>query len=260
MSDHRFVARVCLCIPILACSVAESLGGEHISYQTVYMHQPIEGYHRIAIVGQLDGDGTLILNPNKCSVNEFGDPTVCTRIAETSVPIKIKDSNKPDPANLGRKLYALEKTGLPNPLFLMKNADPSRPARLIYNHRGEQAPVPITMEPLVYSTNREVKGSANAQPCHGKYSAQQVPGMVLIFGFGAHPTSGFSTFFGELPITIYPPEFRLMHIKPAGSAAQVITPFLVHTHFNADDKIERIFITDADGRHEVPVEQVADVK
>src|SRR5439155_10173509 len=162
----------------------DSKGPSRISAQTVYLHDPIEGFHRIAIIGELGGKGTLILNPNKCSTNEFGDPEVCTRIAETVVPITIKDSNKPDPAHLGRKLYSLDGTGLGNPLLLAIWPDPHRLTRLIYNNRGPDAPRPVTLEPLVYTSEGDKSGRSGGpgtiELCAGAYTAQQVPGAVLI--------------------------------------------------------------------------------
>lgn len=258
----RRTARVTLAILTMAVSAIASHAGaaDRISAQTVYLHEAIEGFHRIAVLGELGGKATLILNPNKCSTNEFGDTVVCTRIAEAVVNITIKDTAKPDPAHLGRKLYSLEGTGLPNPLLLVIWPTADRPARLIYNNRGPDAPRPITLEPLVYSTERAKDSSANVELCAGNYTAQQVPGSVIVFATGLHPTAGYQTFFDELPITVYPPEFRLMHIKPTGPAAQVITPFHVYTSFPAEEKVDRVIIHDANGKHEVSVEQVPDVK
>ncbi len=223
------------------------------------MHDGIEGFHRIAIIGELDGKGTLFLDPNKCTVNEFGDPVTCTVVAIAIVNVTIKDTKKSDPSGLGRKLYWLEGAGLQNPLFLVVSPDTDRPVRLIYNHRGEKAPVPITLEPLVYTGKRATR-NARVEPCRGKYYAQQVPGAVIVFGAGAHPTSGYQVFFEELPIDVFPPQFRLMHIKPGGPAAQAITPFAVYTRFKATEKVEQVIVHDANGCHKVPVEQVPDEK
>lgn len=244
----------------VSATTSHAVAADKISAQTVYLHDAIEGFHRISIFGELGGKGTLILNPNTCSTNEFGDTVVCTRIAEMVVNITIKDTQQPDPAHLGRKLYSLEGTGLSNPLLLVRWPTAGRPARLIYNNRGPDAPRPITLEPLVYSTERAKDALAAVELCAGKYTAQQVPGSVVVFATGLHPTAGYQTFFDELPITVFPPEFRLMHIRPTGPAAQVVTPFHVHTSFPAKDKVERVIIHDADGKHEVAVEQVPDIK
>ena len=248
----------------ILCFAPKSKGDDaqptRIAAQTVYQHDDIEGFHRVAIVGVPNGNGTLILNPNHCSINEFGDTVGCTRMAETIANIRIKDTMTPDPAHLGRKLYSLEGTGLSNPLLLAIWPTADRPARLIYNNRGPNAPRPITLEPLVYSADPAPKSTAEIELCNATYLAQQVPGVVIVFATGLHPSAGFQTFFEELPITIYPPQFRLLHIKPTGPVSQVVTPFQLYTSFPAQQKVERVVIHDSSGRHEVVVEQVPDVK
>lgn len=106
----------------------------------------------------------------------------------------------------------------------------------------------------------EKAGDAKAVLCSATYSAQQVPGAVIIFAAGVHPTPGYKTYFEELPITVFPPQHRLMHVKPKGMVAQVITPFMVETSFPAEDKIDEVIVHDANGEHKVPVEQVPDIK
>lgn len=250
----------------LSVLVSQAKSVDRIAAQTAYLHNDIEGFHQIAIVGLLEGAGVLVLNPNRCRVNEFGDPIVCTLMASTTVDVDIHDTNKSDPAGLGRKLYELKDTGLSNPLLLQVWPDSDRPARLIYNHRGPNSPVPITLEPLLYSekstlsSQKAVDLSPAIEPCHGKYTAQQVPNAVLIFATGVHSTAGFQTFFEKLSITVYPPEFRLMHIRPSGPAAQVVSPFAVYTQFSAEEKVDRVVVHDSNGRHEVKVEQVPDTE
>jgi hypothetical protein len=58
---------------------------------------------------------------------------------------------------------------------------------------------------------------------------------------------------------VFPPEFQLLHIAPTGLTAQVVTPFLVYTQFPAEQMVERVIVHDANGRHEVDVEQVPDL-
>ncbi len=98
--------------------------------------------------------------------------------------------------------------------------------------------------------------SGKSELCQGMYSAQQGPGVVLIFAAGVHPTGGYLTYFEELPIEVFPPEFRLMHAVPTGIVSQLISPFSVHTRFETKNKLERVFVRDAKGKHEVKLEQV----
>jgi hypothetical protein len=95
-------------------------------------------------------------------------------------------------------------------------------------------------------------------PCTGTYRAQQVPGAVIVFADGTHPTSGFDVFLKELPIRVFPPEYGLWHVAPQGMVPQVITPFSVHASFAATERVEAVVVHDVTGRHEVLVEQVPD--
>lgn len=95
--------------------------------------------------------------------------------------------------------------------------------------------------------------------CAATYRATQVPGEVIIFAEGIHPTSGYKVFFELSPIDIFPPEFILWHVKPSGIVLPVLTPFMEYTSFKAADKIDAVFVHDANGRHKVPVEQAPDL-
>ena len=111
----------------------------------------------------------------------------------------------------------------------------------------------------------KVKAATKGKPnnvslCSASYSAEQVPGVVLIHAHGFHPTSGYQVFFEQSMLTIFPPEFLLWHIKPSGPVLEVITPFSVSTSFRADKPVEAVVVHDADGKHRVEVEQVPDRK
>jgi hypothetical protein len=96
--------------------------------------------------------------------------------------------------------------------------------------------------------------------CSAHYNAQQVPGEVIIFAHGAHNTSGYSVFFQQSPIAIFPPQFILWHIAPGGIVLPVITPFTVHTSFKAAKPVATVVVHDAEGAHTIDVEQVLDRK
>jgi hypothetical protein len=93
----------------------------------------------------------------------------------------------------------------------------------------------------------------NAEPCLAAYHAVQMPGTVVLFAEGFHATSGYQVFFEKRPPDVYPPEFALWHVKPAGDTAPVLTPFAVWTTFAAPSKVKRVVVSDADGKHEIPV-------
>lgn len=110
----------------------------------------------------------------------------------------------------------------------------------------------------------ETSGARAAEvPEHGgctnvTYAAEQPPGMVIINAYGEHPTGGWQTFFEQLPIRIWPPQFRLVCIPPSGPAPDVITPFHARTWFRAGEPIETVIVHDGDGEHEVKVDQTPD--
>ena len=103
------------------------------------------------------------------------------------------------------------------------------------------------------------KTPRTVEPCAAPYRAEQVPGAVLIFAHGVHPTSGYVVFFEKSPIDVFPPEFSFWHVKAAGIVLEVITPFTEYTSFKAKEKVEAVVVHDANGKHEVKVEQVPDL-
>ena len=105
----------------------------------------------------------------------------------------------------------------------------------------------------------ETAKTLKAEPCgDAKFTAQQVPGRVIIIATGTHPTGGYQVFFQRLPIRIWPPEHRLWHVAPTGPATTAITPFVAIADFAAADTLDTIIVHDANGSHKVKVEQVPD--
>jgi hypothetical protein len=81
--------------------------------------------HKLSLLlaGRLDHDaeiaGTLILDPNRCSLNELGDPEICTKIAIRQVPVKVVLQRMGDPRHLRRRYYEVSSPELPRPLALV---------------------------------------------------------------------------------------------------------------------------------------------
>ena len=63
--------------------------------------------------------GTLLLDPNTCSLDAFGDREACTRIAVRAIDVELQLVRVVDPAQLGRRLYAVTGEGLPRDLSLI---------------------------------------------------------------------------------------------------------------------------------------------
>ena len=89
-------------------------------------------------------------------------------------------------------------------------------------------------------------------------TASQIPGRVVLKASRSKPTPGHEVRFEESPLTVFPPEFSLVLIPPAGIVQQVITPFEADTFFAATERVKTVKVPDAAGRHEVPVDQAQD--
>jgi hypothetical protein len=87
------------------------------------------------------------------------------------------------------------------------------------------------------------------------YFAQQAQEAVIVFAFGVHPTPGYFDFFEQSPIDIFPPEFIFHSIPPGGIVPQLMTPFAIWVAFGASEPVKTVTVHDADGAHEVTVEQ-----
>jgi hypothetical protein len=90
------------------------------------------------------------------------------------------------------------------------------------------------------------------------YTASQTPSEVIIKATGEHPTAGYETRLVMSPLRIYPPQWMLAQKKPTGAAAQVVTPFEVTASFKAREPVEAVHVSDATGKHVVPVDQARD--
>jgi len=109
------------------------------------------------------------------------------------------------------------------------------------------------------TANISETGPSGSQLGRAAYSAQQVPGAVIIFAMGCHPTSGYVDFFEQSPLRIFPPQFIFRTIPPKGIVLQVLTPFSIWVMFGASEPVETVTVFDADGAHEIKVEQVPDL-
>lgn len=234
-----------------------------VSLKTAYLHQKLEGAHQLRLAGTLNGEGNVQLDPNKCRLNTFGDPTACTRMAERQVRVQFQRVQDANPGGQGRQLFEVIGKGFANRLFLVVPSRSDGVFRLISNNRGGPQRV-VTLEPASASDeggdkqgNAEQVGvPANADKGAGEYYALQVPGWVIVTAVGQAPTPGHKILLWQLPIEIYPPQFELLWVPPTDPTIQVLHPFRVHTRFPAADKVDKIFVHDRNGRHEVAVEPV----
>jgi hypothetical protein len=74
--------------------------------------------HTVALILPADADhqtqmsGTLILDPNQCSLNSFGDRETCTRLASRRIEVNVVLQRLADPRHLGRSYFAVTGPGL----------------------------------------------------------------------------------------------------------------------------------------------------
>jgi hypothetical protein len=144
------------------------------------------------------------------------------------------------------------------------------PAEMPYSVSIPLAGITGTKGIEVVGANKEEKfdvppgGSTQTEPelCNErgdvKYRANQVPGAVVIIAEGTHGSPGYEVFFEQLPIDIFPPQFRLLHRRPSGLSIQLETPFVAVAHFNAPQPVESVTVHDAGGSRQVSVDQTHD--
>ena len=85
------------------------------------------------------------------------------------------------------------------------------------------------------------------------YAATQQGGEVVIRAKGENPSAGYETKFMQSMLRIWPPQYVLIRKRPAGMAAQVVTPFEVTASFKAAEPVGQVVVRDGMGRHEVKV-------
>lgn len=105
------------------------------------------------------------------------------------------------------------------------------------------------------STSTADKGPGGRDLGRASYRALQARDAVIIFAFGWHPTPGYIDFFEQSPIDIFPPEFIFHSIPPGGMVPQVLAPFSIWVMFGATEPVKTVTVHDADGPHEIDVEQ-----
>lgn len=82
--------------------------------------------------------GTLLFDPNTCSLNAFGDRTMCTKMGSFPIPVTVTRQRLADPSGLGRWFLAVRGEGLPAQLALIM--DPSLERFVL---KSERALVPL---------------------------------------------------------------------------------------------------------------------
>ncbi len=224
-----------------------------VALRSVYLADRIGSARQIIIEGELGGEGKVTLDGNTCTVDQFGDTQICTEIFFPPVDVKIKQLRLADPSGQGRRVFLLE--GELNPkdyrYYLIVPRRRSEAHRLVVD-MGEDNRRVVSLERFGQASEDT---DGKPELCkHAKFRAEKVDDKVVIYATGEHPTGGWKVSFEQLPIEIFPPQYRLVCIRPTGIVTQVITPFEVKTSFKSGADVKEVIVHDGEGRHKVPVE------
>jgi hypothetical protein len=98
------MASLALLLGIAACQTAQA---QQIALESKYLSTAVEGFHGYRIAGKLGGKAKLTMDPNICALNQYGDRTICTKIALTVQDVKLSELKIKDPTGQGRRLFGV---------------------------------------------------------------------------------------------------------------------------------------------------------
>lgn len=84
--------------------------GQSITLTSDHLPERVGGYHSFWFKFEITGDagkGTLNLDPNRCGLDEFGDPSRCTLIGTSPHEVTLERVSLEDPAGKGRTLWKI---------------------------------------------------------------------------------------------------------------------------------------------------------
>jgi hypothetical protein len=93
--------------------------GVILDHKTLYIAPEVGGAHRFELKGTIKdeaGEGTIVIDKNKCALNEFGDRTTCTDAHFEPIKVEFLRLRLPDPAMQGREVYSISGSDLPKTL------------------------------------------------------------------------------------------------------------------------------------------------
>ena len=88
--------------------------------------------------------------------------------------------------------------------------------------------------------------------------AVQTPGVVTITAEGNKPSPKYDVALEQSPEAIFPPQFVLTLNPPEDIDVMPITLFIATATFGAHEPVKEVVVVDAQGPHEVQVEQSLD--
>jgi len=123
-----------------------------IAAESFYLDQPLgKDFHRVSLLGNLDsGKGVLVLDPNTCTLSQFGDPENCTKIAPTTEEVTFKREEVKDTSGNGRLLYRITGCDVLKDLHIVLSTEKT-PQALIVNANSGKRVIPLR-KPSTHST------------------------------------------------------------------------------------------------------------
>jgi hypothetical protein len=67
--------------------------------------------------------GTMVLDPNVCNLDDFGDQRGCTKIAVRGIDVELQLAQLVDPTQAGRRLFEVSGEGVPKGMALIVQGD-----------------------------------------------------------------------------------------------------------------------------------------
>lgn len=140
--------------------IAGKSTGKRLQLDSAYQTTPIDfgvgprrGARGITLIGTIADQETIILSldPNACSLNEFGDRDGCTRMALTNLKVKLSQIRLADPLKLGRQIYRIESKQFPKSLivYLIVPKSESGYRLKVENANSDDFVVPLEINPAV---------------------------------------------------------------------------------------------------------------
>lgn len=91
------------------------------------------------------------------------------------------------------------------------------------------------------------------EPMELQLTAERRGGWVTLRARGSNPTGGYTTFLGQAPMKILPPQFVLVNSPPDGPATQVVSGFDAGAQFRLDDRFRDLVVHLGDRKVIVPI-------
>jgi hypothetical protein len=248
------------------------LAQERVQLETVTLEPKLLGAtcSRLQLsIGEHDGLGFMELDPNLARLGPFGDRTTTTRMGSARKAVTLERIAEEDPTGAGRRLYRISGDAVPAGVDLVVPPHRGLAYRLCVRD-GDSRRV-VTLEPVRAPTQAPPRADPrNPAPQEGDqqrptgwvpgratYGARRVQGSVVVTARGEHPTGGFGQRLHFVRRADGALEVAFLVRPPDGPATQVLTPFELETHFEADSQIRRVSVVDREGRHDLELKDGA---